>query len=38
MERYSAKVEWDVDLQVRLAGGSPEEKVESWMKELHSKN
>lgn len=35
MERYSAFVEWDTDLKVRLAGGKPDNKVESWMRELH---
>lgn len=37
MERYSAFVEWDIDLRVKLAGGKPEKQVESWMKDLHPK-
>lgn len=36
MERYTASVEWDTDLRVRLAGGKPDKQVESWMRELHS--
>ena len=36
MERYSAFVEWEVDLRVRMAGGKPEKTVESWMRDLHS--
>lgn len=36
IERYNAFVEWDVDVRVRLAGGKPEKKVESWMRDLHS--
>lgn len=35
IERYTAFVEWDTDLKVRLAGGKPEKQVESWMRELH---
>lgn len=38
MERYSAFVEWDIDLRVRLAGGKPDKQVESWMKDIHSKH
>lgn len=38
MERYNAFVEWDVDLRVRLAGGKPDKQVESWMRNIHSKN
>lgn len=38
MERYNAFVEWDVDLRVRLAGGKPNKQVESWMRNLHSRN
>lgn len=36
MERYTAFTEWDTDLQVRLAGGKPDNQVESWMRDLHS--
>lgn len=38
IERYTAFVEWDTDLRVRLAGGTPEKQVESWMRDLHPKN
>lgn len=36
MERYTNYIEWDTDLQVRLAGGKPDKPVESWMRDLHS--
>ena len=36
MDRYNAKVEWDIDLQVRMTGTKPEKQVESWMKEMHT--
>lgn len=36
MERYTAFVEWDTDLQVRIAGGKPDKTVESWMRDLHT--
>ena len=36
VERYNAYVEWDTDLRVRLAGGSPDKQVESWMRNLYS--
>lgn len=35
VERYSAFIEWDIDLRVRLAGGKPDKEVESWMRDLH---
>lgn len=38
MERYTGWVEWDTDLQIRLAGGSPDKSPESWMRDLHSTN
>lgn len=38
MERYSAFVEWDTDLRVRLAGGKPDRQVESWMRDIHPKD
>lgn len=37
MERYSAYIEWDVDLRVRLAGGKPDKQVETWMRNLYKK-
>lgn len=38
MERYDKFIQWDIDLRVRLAGGSPEKQAESWMQDLYSKN
>ena len=38
IERYSAFVEWNVDLRVRLAGGKPDKQVESWMRDIHPTN
>ncbi len=38
VERYTAFVEWDIDLRVRLAGGKPDKQVESWMGDLHPTN
>lgn len=35
VERYTAQIEWDTDLRVRLAGGKPDKPVESWMRDLH---
>lgn len=35
MERYTAFTEWDIDLRVRLAGGKPEKRVDSWMRDMH---
>lgn len=36
IERYTAFVEWDTDLRVRLAGGKPDKTVETWMRDLYS--
>lgn len=36
VERYNAYVSWDTDLQVRLAGGTPDKQVETWMRNLYS--
>lgn len=30
-KRYMAKVAWDMDIQCRLAGGSPQDEPENWM-------
>lgn len=38
MERYTAFVEWDTDLRVRLAGGKPDKTVEPWMRDMHPMN
>ena len=34
-ERFTLKVQSDIDLKVRLAGGSPDKQAENWMKPLH---
>lgn len=38
IERYSAYVEWEIDLRVRLAGGKPDKQVETWMRNLYNIN
>lgn len=38
IERYTNYVEWDTDLRVRLAGGTPEKTPDSWMRDLHGTN
>lgn len=38
IERYTAYIEWDTDLRVRLAGGKPDKPVESWMRDMHDIN
>ena len=35
IERYSLLLDWDIDLKVRLAGGTPNSQVESFMKNIH---
>lgn len=35
VERYMLKVAWDQDVQVRLAGGKPDNKPDNWMKNIH---
>lgn len=37
MQRYSAWLDWDIDLRQRLAGGNPKSEVENWMRDLYSK-
>ena len=34
-ERYQLYINWDIDIRARLAGAKPEEKPESWMKNIH---
>lgn len=36
IERYNSYLDWNIDLQIRLAGGTPDKTAESWMRELHS--
>lgn len=35
MERYNLWFEWDLDVRQRLAGGTPKEQAENWMKSIH---
>ena len=35
IERYGLKLDWDIDLKVRLAGGTPNSQPESFMKNIH---
>lgn len=35
IERYGLLLDWDIDLKVRLAGGTPNSQAESFMKNIH---
>lgn len=35
VERYSLYVNWDIDIRSRLAGASPSESPDNWMKNIH---
>ena len=35
IERYTLFIDWDIDLRVRLAGGTPKSEAENWMKNIH---
>lgn len=35
LERYSLYINWDIDIRTRLAGGTPEDKPDNWMKNIH---
>ena len=35
VERYSLYMNWDLDIRIRLAGGSPDSPAEDWMKNIH---
>ena len=35
IERFGLKLDWDIDLKVRLAGGTPKSQPESFMKNIH---
>ena len=35
IERYGLFLDWDIDLRVRLAGGTPNTQAESFMKNIH---
>ena len=34
-ERYQLYINWDIDIRARMAGAKPEEKPDSWMKNIH---
>lgn len=35
VERYSLYTNWDIDIRARLAGASPDDKPDNWMKNIH---
>lgn len=35
VERYSLYVNWDIDIRSRLAGASPDDHPDNWMKNIH---
>lgn len=35
IERFSLYINWDLDIRSRLAGASPDDKPEDWMKDIH---
>lgn len=35
IERYQLYISWDIDIRSRLAGASPEDKPDNWMKNIH---
>lgn len=35
IERYGLYTQWDLDIRSRLAGGSPDDKPDDWMKNIH---
>lgn len=35
IERFGLLLDWDIDLKVRLAGGTPDSQAESFMKNIH---
>ena len=35
VERYMLYVNWDIDIQCRMAGGSPDSQPDNWMKNIH---
>ena len=36
IERFYLWMNWDLDVRSRLAGGKPEEKIDNWMKNIHT--
>jgi hypothetical protein len=37
-ERFELKQKFDINLQIKLAGGKIEEEADNWMKDIHSKS
>lgn len=35
IERYQLYIGWDIDIRSRLAGASPDDKPDNWMKNIH---
>ena len=35
IERYHLYIAWEMDIRVRLAGGTPDGRTEDWMKNIH---
>lgn len=35
IERYQLYISWDIDIRSRLAGASPDDKPDNWMKNIH---
>lgn len=35
IERYQLYVSWDIDIKSRLAGATPEDRPDNWMKNIH---
>ena len=35
VERYMLYINWDMDVQCRLAGGKPDSQPDNWMKNIH---
>lgn len=35
IERYQLYISWDIDIRSRLAGATPEDKPDNWMKNIH---
>lgn len=35
IERYTLYTNWDIDIRARLAGASPDDKADNWMKNIH---
>lgn len=35
VERYTLFTDWEIDLRIRLAGGTPKSEAKNWMKNIH---